>query len=428
MKFQTLRICLSASLLLGGTCGPHAFAAPKTGVASSRQTPLATVQTLLGAATIRSANANAVQALRLRRALYVGDIVATGAKTKLTLLFQDGAQVRLRENTAVQIQSPSAARGQANLLRVLGGEIWARLRPGNVLETRTAALGVLGTEIRLAATDDTSTLTVIEGAVDFHNNFGAVTVSASQQSVARQGQAPTQPLAIENAGFTVSWSFDLDRAVLPREQFYVSLNRQTVESELQKRRTLAAREPRDANIKRDLGDVLFDARNFEDALLQYTEAETLASNDPNFQNELQVRRGNVLLELQRPDDARAAFALALGTLPSQNGGAQLTTAALEPLATTTGANTPQDEARAGLAWLELFNNRPQAALKWADGVAPSSGGATPVIHDTALAKEATTTTSPELLLARGVSALRAGQNEAATESLRSLSQMPSRWR
>ncbi|RYX85830.1 tetratricopeptide repeat protein [bacterium] len=429
MKNKTLRLCLSASLLLSSACGTQAFAAPKLGDASPRQAPMATVQTLLGAATIRSANANAVQALRLRRALYAGDIVATGASTKLTLLFQDGAQVRLRENTAVQIQSSTAARGKANLLRVLGGEIWARLRPGNVLETRTAALGVLGTEIRLVATEKSSTLDVIEGAVDFHNDFGAVTVGTNQQSIANEGQAPTKPLTIENAGLTVSWSFDLDHAVLPREQFYVSLNRQIVEKELQKRRTIATQSPNNPKAKRDLADALFDMGNYEESLAQYTEASILASNDPQLSGELAVRRGNVLLQLERPEEARTAFTLALGSAPAKTGTPQLTNASLETAPSPADAEDNQDEARAGMAWLELFNNRPQAALTWAD-TTPSKGvGAT--LANTALNAEATTVNdkiAPELLLARGVAALRAGQNEVATRSLRSLSQSTSRWR
>ncbi|BCM94249.1 hypothetical protein IAD21_06152 [Abditibacteriota bacterium] len=423
----TLRFFIGASLLMGSVSSTKVFAAPKNGNA---RLPMATVQTLLGAATIRPVNGGATTPLKLRRSLYAGDIVATGAGTKLTLLFQDGAQVRLRENTAVQIQSSEAARGKANLLRVLGGEIWARLRPGNVLATRTAALGVLGTEIRLAATDDSSTLTVIEGAVDFHNDFGAVVVGSNQQSVAREGQAPTNPVAIENAGFTVSWSFDLDRAVLPREQFYVSLNHQTVEQELQKRRAKAAQSPRDPNAKLAFGDALFDSGNFDEALTQYTSAETLAQGDQELHNELEARRGNALLELERPDEARIAFTSALGQSSLQNGGPRFTNTALESAPATSELAESQDDACAGLAWLELFKNRPHAALSWAKGVAPS-GGTASLAQDAALSDDVAPrkgASSPELLLVRGVAALRAGQNATATGVLTALSQSQSRWR
>ncbi len=422
-----MRLYVGVALLIGCGYSPPIFAAPRNS-AASRQAPMATVQTLLGAATIRPVNASAAQPLRLRRSLYPGDIVATGSGTKLTLLFQDGAQVRLRENTAVEIQSSSAARGKANLLRVLGGEIWARLRPGNVLSTRTAALGVLGTEIRLAATDGDSTLTVIEGVVDFHNDFGEVTVNSSQQSVARVGQAPTKPVTIENAGFTVSWSFDLDRAVLPREQFYVSLNRKAVEAELQTRRDQAAKFPTDPKAKRDVGDALFDEGNFDEALASYQSAETLVSNDKELHSELEARVGNALLELERPDEARVAFSGALG---QQAGAPQLTSAALEGNPAAPQADDSRDDALAGLAWLELLNNRPRAALAWANG-APSVNGTPLTLAQDASLGEAEAPqnidSSPELLLARGVAALRAGQSDVATPALLTLSQTPSRWR
>lgn len=415
-----LRVSLGATFLLFIAGDGRVFAAPRASV--SGRAPLATVQTLLGAATVRPANTRTSESLRVRRSLYVGDIVATGASTKLTLLFGDGAQVRLRENTAVEIAAPNAAKGKANLLRVLGGEIWARLRPGNTIGTRTAALGVLGTEIRLAATEDASTLTVLEGAVDFHNDFGGVTVETNQQSVARAGMAPTKPVVVENAGFAVEWSFDLDRAVLPREQFYVSLNRGVVQAELAKRRARAGQNPSNASAKRDLGDALFDAREFDAALVQYSGAESLVKTGA-AREELEARRGNTLLELERPEEARAAFALALGQIPT--GEAKIADVALETAAPK--SETPaQNEARAGLAWLELFKNRPRAALSWANGTPQS--GETLLAQNTALSTETTDSTSPELLLARGVSALRSGQSEQAQRSLRALAQSPSRWR
>ncbi len=410
-----LRISIGATFLLFVAGNGRVFAAPRAGTSSQNRVALATVQTLIGAARVQPVGTRAPESLRVRRALYFGDMVATGASTKVTLLFGDGAQVRLRENTAVRIES-SNTRGKANLISVLSGEIWARLRPGNTIGTRTAALGVLGTEIRLAATDDTSTLTVLEGLVDFHNDFGGVMVETNQQSVARQGMAPTKPVVVENAGFAVEWSFDLDRAVLPREQFYVSLNRKTVESELQKRRQKAAQNPLDALAKRDLGDALFDSRDYPGALAQYLSAETLVKGEP-ARDELEARRGNTLLELERPAEARAAFALALG----QTGEATIETVSLDG---SGDAPTPaQDDARAGLAWLELFNNHPRAALTWASGT-PSSGG-------TLLAQNTATgaaNVSPELLLARGVAALRSGQSEQAQRSLRLLANSPSRWK
>ena len=431
MKIRTIHLCLGTSVLLSGISAPHAFAAPRENTSAISQVPVATVQTLMGAATVNPVNGGTRQPLKLRRALFPGDVVMTGANTKLTLLFQDGAQVRLRENTTVKIPSSNAKQGKANLLLVLTGEIWARLRPGNVLETRTAALGVLGTEIRLAATEDSSTVTVLEGKVDFYNEFGHEPVNSNQQSVARLGQRPTKALTIENAGLMVSWSFDLDRAVLPREQFYVSLNRQKVEQELQKRRAKAALFPNDALAKRDVGDALFDGGHFDEALAQYQSAEALVSNDETLLSELETREGNALLELERPSEARAAFSLALGQSASRQGEPQLIRASLGAPATSAQATDVENDARAGLAWLELLNNRPRTALAVIEGGPPSKGSGMTLTQNAALSSEKVASqselSSPELLLVRGVAALRAGQNDVATRSLDSLSQTPSRW-
>ena len=57
-----------------------------------------TVQTASGRLTVRRQGVTAVSALPSRSALYVGDIVTTGANSKATLLFTDGAQIRLNAN------------------------------------------------------------------------------------------------------------------------------------------------------------------------------------------------------------------------------------------------------------------------------------------------------------------------------------------
>ena len=51
----------------------------------------------------------------------------------------------------------------------------------------------LGTVINLdIAEDGVTTLTVVDGEVDFYNNFGATVVGTSQQSTARPDAAPHQ--------------------------------------------------------------------------------------------------------------------------------------------------------------------------------------------------------------------------------------------
>lgn len=353
--------------------------------------PVATVQTLLGAATYRAAGGTQLQPLRIRRSLFVGDVVATGPRAKLTLLFRDGAQIRLNAGTAVQINASSGAHGKENLLRVLGGEIWARLRPGNSLQTKTAALGVLGTEIELAvAPDGASTLTVIQGSVDFRNDLGRVTVNTSQQSVAREGAAPTAPVTIENAGFTVEWTLDLNRALIPRERFYVSLDPAILKTELAQRQAKAQANPNDVAAQRDYADVLFDKGDYETALATYQNAEKLAPGD----SPLKTRLGYTFLELDQVDAARQSFAAARGEAEK---------AEVQMVALTAdeqnGVSKPDTAAAAvGLAWLELGQDRPAAAQQWAKSAIGSL--------QTVALQNAPAGTEAEALLVQGVAAMR----------------------
>ncbi|HEX8834048.1 MAG TPA: FecR family protein, partial [Abditibacteriaceae bacterium] len=186
--------------------------------------PVATVQAVAGQFRVKRRSAASFAAAGVRTNLNVGDFASTGPNSKASLLFNNGSQLRLNSNSTIEITSPSpVGKGKRSLFRAVSGEVWARLRPGQAAQTRSAIAGVRGTEFILAvAPDETSTLTVVEGAVEFFNEFGDVTVGESQRSVARLGSAPTAPVTIDNAGFLLEWTLDLERAALPRETVFVS--------------------------------------------------------------------------------------------------------------------------------------------------------------------------------------------------------------
>ncbi|HEY0073064.1 MAG TPA: TonB-dependent receptor, partial [Abditibacteriaceae bacterium] len=264
--------------------------------------PVATVRTSRGETFVRPKGKAQAVPLTVRKSLFAGDVVGTGPGGKLALLFSDGATVRLNEKSTIEITPPQGA-GKSSLFRALGGELWARLRPGNTASTRTVALGVRGTEIflQVAEGDGTTTLTVIEGEVEFFNPFGRVLVATSQQSTARPGQAPTAPITIQTPGLLIEWTLDLDRASLPREKTFAGM----------------------------AGDELFNQRNFAGALPIY---QTAAQNAPNDEN-TRERLAWTLLQLDRLDEAETLFRSA------PNNAALLV----------------------GLAWLELARARPAEA-------------------------------------------------------------------
>jgi tetratricopeptide (TPR) repeat protein len=281
--------------------------------ASQAQTgPLATVLTVKGRLEVRRHSVANFVALPLRTSLFASDHVRTGPASKATLLFTDGAQVRLNANTSIEITSPTVSRGKRSLFRVIGGEVWARLRFGQAVETRTAIAGVRGTQIHLTVQEDgTSTLFVEEGEVEFFNPFGEVVVATGQQSIARPGQAPTSPITIQNGGLILEWTLDLNRDLIPREKYFVSADRRLLQSQINLRAMRAQNARDDAASRLAYGDILFDTRRFEDALREYQAAAQLSPADST----MQLRLGYALLELNRLEDAETAFRRALNGAP-----------------------------------------------------------------------------------------------------------------
>ena len=344
--------------------------------------PVGTVRTATGTTWFRSKTGAAQSALARRTPLYVGNIVGTGANGKLTLLWSDGAQVRLGENSSIEVTAPKPlGDGKRSLFRAIGGRVWARLRPGNAIETRTVALGVRGTEIQLdvAESDGTTALVVVEGQVEFFNKFGSVVVNSSQRSIARPGLAPTMPVTVQNGNLITEWTASLDRAAVSREKFWISLDPSVVAPELKRRQARATAAPDSAAARRDLGDALFDAHRYAQALTEYQIAAAI-SRDP----QTQTRLGYTLLELDRLDEAGEAFAAA-----SQND------AKLVHISDN-GERASYAPALTGLAWLQLQRDRPGEAQ-----IAAESALAAPV-RNTALGVDE----NDEARLALGVALLR----------------------
>ena len=167
------------------------------GASQAMAAPIATVQAA-AYATLKKDQTNTFVPLVKRSYLNAGDVVRTGAKGSVRLLFVSGTQIRLGRNSAVQITSSIPVKGgRRSFIRALAGQIYARLAPNSAIQTATATAGVRGTYIRLDIGDDgTTVLTVLEGSVDFFNEFGEVIVNESQQSTAPPGKAPTDPVHV----------------------------------------------------------------------------------------------------------------------------------------------------------------------------------------------------------------------------------------
>lgn len=365
-----------------------------------------TVGAMTGKLSVQRKTGRGFVALTSGQSLFAGDIVATGANSKASLLFPDGAQLRINANSSIEIPEPRRLKnGKLSLFKAINGQVWARLRPGNAIETRTAVLGVRGTEVLLdVAADGTSTLTVTDGSVDFANDLGAVVVNQGQRSIARPGAAPTAPITADNAGFITEWTFDLDRASIPREKFFVTPDR------AQATRTATQLAPQvvansvDADLRRNYGDALFDSGQYDAAAREYSVAARLSPGD----EQMPVRLGYALLEAGRIAEAQRTFLGSLGD------GAQTRQVDFDlgrevsleaQLASFGPLNTDAAPALVGLADLALVHDRPRTA------------------QIAAQMARATGAPGSQANLALGVALLRQpGQSEAAVAALQDAAQ------
>jgi tetratricopeptide (TPR) repeat protein len=275
----------------------------------------ATLLAVQGLTQLRRSGAAAFVPAYRRMGLGVGDLLRTGPRAHAELLFRDGSALSLNQNSALVIP-PIAGGGHPSSFNLTAGELWARVVHGRHLQfvTPTAVAGVRGTELNLRVdADGTSTLTVADGEVSFHNPRGSVVVRASQQSIARPGQAPTLPVTV-NVPVILEWTNDVLPAILLLETQFVSSDPVVLTQAAAAAQAL----PLGADRERRLGDVEHDRGNLTGALAAYDRASAAlpAGAGPAERAVVLGRRGQALLELGRLPEALAAFEAALAADPS----------------------------------------------------------------------------------------------------------------
>jgi len=307
--------------------------------------PVASVHSLSGAVTVRPAGKTNLLALAVGVKLQENDIVATGPGGKVAILFTDGSLVCLAPRSSIQLRSsthtsPKQGRSTTSLFIALFGELWARIRPGKGAQTRSAVAGVRGTEIRLQVEPEgATTLTVLDGEVDFFNDYGAVLVEQSQQSTAHPDAAPTIPVTVANAGIPVEWTLDLQRVLIPRETFLS-------ETSLEAARQRAQAHPEEAAAHQQYGEALYDAGEYSRALHELEAAKRL-----RFDLHTLTDLGSTLFALHRLEDAERTYG------------------DVEPRSSSAAP------ALVGLAWIELQRNHWREARRDAEDALARDPGA-----------------------------------------------------
>ncbi|MCF7803614.1 MAG: FecR family protein [Candidatus Marinimicrobia bacterium] len=192
MKKKNIHIILFTTLLL--LWQPMAMAAPEM---------IAAVLKVKGNVEVRRTGGEmSVTAIRGQQ-LSQGDWIVTGDNEYAALLFLDKSLLKIHENSEVEIRSQrSAANQQDTRVHMNKGEIYSDVKEGSYghfeVITSTSVAAVKGTEFYLEVndTDGSTTLTVINGVVEFTNDLGTILAEAQMQSKAEAGKSPEQPRKI----------------------------------------------------------------------------------------------------------------------------------------------------------------------------------------------------------------------------------------
>jgi hypothetical protein len=190
----------------------HTLAALPAGAAAE-------IVDLQGAGDQRPASATAWSPARTAQALAAGDFVRTREAARMALLFADQTQVRLHQNTVLQVKALATAGQGTTTLRLEAGRAWTQTRrpPGSPLELQTpaATAAIRGTDWHISVEPDGRTLlTVLSGTVEFGNPLGTLTLSANESAYAEVGKAPVKLMLVQPRE-SVQWVNALQPDPLP---------------------------------------------------------------------------------------------------------------------------------------------------------------------------------------------------------------------
>jgi len=169
----------------------------------------AEIVSIEGSGEFRADAGRAWQRAQVKQELFPGQFVRAGELSRIGLAFIDQSQIRINQNTVLQIKEVAApGSGSQTVLGLLSGQAWSQARPGSRglrIQTPSATAAIRGTDWELRVdSQGRSTLTVLSGEVEFFNDLGRLTVRASEQATAEIGKAPVK-LLITNPRERIQW-------------------------------------------------------------------------------------------------------------------------------------------------------------------------------------------------------------------------------
>lgn len=196
-----------------------AMAWPQFGQAVVPPGAAAEIVSLQGTGDQRVAAAADWGPARLAQPLATGDFVRTRQAARMALLFADDTQLRLHQNTVLQVKGVATPAQPVTTLLLNAGRAWTQTKRADGsrlnLETPAATAAIRGTDWDISVEDDGRTLiTVLSGTVEFSNAQGAVSVGANEAAMAEVGKAPVK-LVLSQPRDRIQWVNALRADPLP---------------------------------------------------------------------------------------------------------------------------------------------------------------------------------------------------------------------
>ena len=126
------------------------------------------------------------------------DAVRTLENSRAGIKFSTGYLVRMKEKTVISFDQAAAGEKKDRLSVIEGiGHFFSR-KPKEFPEINTphVSASVRGTEFTVAVGGDVTTISVLDGAVDAENQYGAVSLGKGDQAVVHAGSAPVKQIMV----------------------------------------------------------------------------------------------------------------------------------------------------------------------------------------------------------------------------------------
>ncbi|MBF0238278.1 MAG: FecR domain-containing protein [SAR324 cluster bacterium] len=113
--------------------------------------------------------------------LYQDDTIITGQGGRVTVLFRDGSEIRLFENTQFMIETGKEQETEQRSFRynffMKMGSFWGKMqksRQQTSIKTPTATIGVKGTSLRVSTNETASSIALTEGLISVDNKNSSI--------------------------------------------------------------------------------------------------------------------------------------------------------------------------------------------------------------------------------------------------------------